>query len=180
MPVIRGPSHTAPLQPNRRQDLLEGLTRELSGETIPHGPVIYEIPLKGTDGVDILVVWDEWEGVRSQERSDLIEAAYAQSRGRAAEADSPKYIAQALGVTYQEAIAQNLLPYAVVPMFRQGEAEPAELRRAMREEGGIFLPDGTVVLRFPAISMAEAAHRRLMERLPQGYWSMVQDVGHSV
>ena len=83
-------------------------------------------------------------------------------------------VAQALGVTYAEAMEQQLLPYAVVPMVRRGEFDPATVRQAMLDEGGVSLPGDKVDLRFPSMSMAEAAHRRLCQKLPQGYWSIVQ------
>jgi hypothetical protein len=91
--------------------------------------------------------------------------------------DRRNQIAMAMGVTYHEAIKQQVLPYAVVPMNRRGEADPAELRRAMLEEGGIALEGGKVELRFPTLAMAETAHQHLVDLLPGGYWSILEGVG---
>ena len=116
--------------------------------------------------MDVLVVWEEWAGIRSEDRTKLILAAHQ---------DQQEAIAQALGVTYREALEQHLLPYAVMTMTRPGDdVVPAKLRDAMLAEGGIVLPGDRIDLRFPTLAMAEDAHRRLTELLPGGYWSIVQ------
>ncbi len=187
MTVVRGKTTTTELPSEDRAKLLGTLVRELSGQAASGGPVIFEIPLDSTNKVDVLVVWDAFRDLRSEDRTDLILDAYDARRGE---------IAQALGVTHEEAFDQNLLPYSVVPMARlrqaspvggvhgdfprvapnakSGEVDPEELRSAMIDQGGIALPDGRVVLRLPTMVMAEAAHRRLCEILPRGYWSLVQ------
>jgi hypothetical protein len=152
------------LAPERRQALLEQLSSELTENTKPNGPVVFEIPVGPGERIDVLVVWAEWEGLRSEDRTDLILEAYNGQRDR---------IAQALGVTYEEAKEQQLLPYAVLPMIRRGEPDQ-DVRKAMLEEGGIALPGERVELRFPTMSMAEAAHRNLCNKLPRGYWSIAQ------
>jgi hypothetical protein len=167
MPVIRGRSKANALTPERREQLREQLTGELSGQRIPGGPLIFEIPLEQSDKMDVIVVWNEFEGLWAEDRSQVILDAYQDQRDR---------ISLAMGVTYQEAIDQQVLPYMVVPMTRRGEVDPAELRRAMLEEGGIALGDEKVDLRFPSLAMAEAAHQRLRDRLPQGYWSISWNV----
>ncbi|HZW35188.1 MAG TPA: hypothetical protein VFF52_30985 [Isosphaeraceae bacterium] len=167
MPVIRGRSTATAVTPERRAQLRERLTRERSGPGTPEGPLIFEIPLEQSDQVDVIVVWNEFQGVRVEDRDRVILDAYQDRRDQ---------IAMAMGVTYQEAIDQHVLPYAVIPMAHRGEVDLADLRKAMLEEGGIALDDGKVDLRFPTLAMAEAAHHRLCERLPQGYWSISQTV----
>jgi hypothetical protein len=167
MPVIRGRSTTTAVTPERRAQLQERLASEISGQVTSEGPLIFEIPLEQSDKVDVIVVWNEFEGVGVEDRDRVILDAYGDRRDQ---------IAMAMGVTYQEAIDQQVLPYMVVPMTRRGEADPAELRRAMLEEGGIPLGDEKVDLRFPRLAMAEAAHQRLCDRLPQGYWSISWNV----
>ena len=165
MPVIRGDVARTAVSPERRNSLLQVLSGELSGEGRPGGPVIFEIPLDESGRIDVLVVWQEFQGLRSEDRSSLIEDAYGSRQGN---------IAQALGVTFQEAIEQHLLPYAVVPMVRQGEVDAAELRAVMLAEGGFPEPQNKVNLRFPTMAMAETVHRRLCDKLPRGYWSIEQ------
>lgn len=167
MPVIRGQSRTTALTAQQRQALLQQLKNERDGKATPNGPLVFEIPLEQSDRIDVLVVWQAWENLRSEDRTSLVVEAYK---------DLEERIAQALGVTYQEAIEQQVLPYAVIPLTRRGEADAAEVRKAMLEEGGIPLPGDKVDLRFPTMAMAEAAHRRLCDRLPKGYWSIVQTV----
>ena len=92
---------------------------------------------------------------------------------------SQAQIAQALGVTYQEAIEQQVLPYAVMPMLRRGEIHEEDVKNAMLAEGGIVRENGKVDLRFPTMALAEQAHRRLADALPKGYWSIAQTVGYN-
>ncbi len=163
MPVIRGTSTATVLTAERRSALVEQLANELSGNRVPNGPVIFEIPLKDSGRIDVLVVWDGFDGLVSEDRTSSILEAYK---------DQERNIAQALGVTYHEAMEQQLLPYAVIPMTRRGEADLAALRQAMLEEGAISVSQDKDDLRFPTMAMAEAAHQRLCERLPAGYWSI--------
>jgi hypothetical protein len=167
MPVIRGEAVVSVITAEQRKNVVDQLARELSGETTPNGPVIFEIPFEPPHKFDVLVVWDAWAPFSSEDRSSIILGAYKEQ--------SPR-IAQALGVTYQEAIEQQVLPYVVVPMVRHGEIDPEELKRAMIAEGGLILANGKVELRFPTMALAEQAHRRLSDRLPKGYWSIVQTV----
>jgi hypothetical protein len=168
MPVIRGRSTANILTPDRREQLREQLAGELSGQRMPDGPLIFEIPLEQSDKMDVIVVWNEFEGVRVEDRERVILDAYRDRRDQ---------IAMAMGVTYHEAIDQQVLPYAVIPMTRHGEVDPTELRRAMLEEGGIALDGGKVALRFPTLAMAEDAHQHLVDLLPGGYWSILERVG---
>lgn len=165
MPVVRGQSSNIKLDPDRRRDLLDQFRNELHGEATPHGPVIFEIPLELPDSLDVLVVWHAWEGLRSEDRTGLIIEGYGDRRGE---------IAQALGVTYQEAMEQQLIPYAVVPMTRLDETNSDAAVEAMLEQGAIALPDGSVELRFPTWLMAEAAHCQLVSDMPRGCWSIIQ------
>jgi hypothetical protein len=167
MPVIRGTSTATVLTADRRNALFEELAQELSGQRVKNGPLIFEIPLEQSNRMDVLVVWEAFEGILSEERTGLILEVYKDQKGK---------IAQALGVTYGEALEQHLLPYSVVPMTRRGKADPNELRQAMLDEGAVSTADEKVDLRFPTMAMAESAHQRLCERLPQGYWSIAQSL----
>lgn len=169
MPVIRGQSQVSAGTAERRQILAEQLSAELNGPPTQDGPVIFEIPLEQQDRFDILAVWDAWEPFDSETRTEMIRTAY---QGK----NTP--IAQALGVTYREAIEQQLLPYAVVPVVRPREIDLEELTKAMLSEGGIARENGKIELRFPTMSLAEQAHKRLVDHLPKGYWSITQALGY--
>lgn len=164
MPVIRGKAMVKVLSAKRRAELLHQLKQELAGETVVNGPVIYEIPLDRSNKLDVVVVWNAFDSLASEDRSRLIEEAYGDQT----------VISLALGVTYEEALEQQVLPYAIVPMAREGEADPDDLRRAMLEEGAFAGRQEGADLRFPTIGMAEEVLRRLCDRLPNGYWSIVR------
>ena len=165
MPVIRLAPAAPAFRREQRQDLLDQLSMELAGQATEKGPVVFEIPLDQTDTMDVLVVWGAWNDFPSEARSDIILEAYKDKKDK---------ISQALGVTYQEAIDQRLLPYAVLPMARRGEVDPGMLNAAMLKQGGFALEGGKVDLRFPTRTMAREAHRRLCDEVPKGYWSMVE------
>jgi hypothetical protein len=168
MPVIRGISKSASLTSERRKVLRDELIDELTGKSSTDGPLIFEIPLEQSDKIDVIVVWNAFDGVRAEDSTGLILDAYS---------DRKVEISLAMGVTYHEAVAQHLLPYTVVPMMKRGQVEPAALNKAMMEEGGVALSNGKVELRFPTMAMAEEAHQRLSERLPEGYWSILETIG---
>ena len=128
-------------------------------------PVVFEIPFTGTR-YEVVVVWSRWKDVQPDERTDIINEAY-RSSGRQLD------IAQAMGSTYDEAIGDRLLPYAVHPHAREGEADFNELHKAMLEEGAIDLGEDKVDLRFPTKRMAETALERLQKNHPKGHWGLV-------
>jgi len=168
MPVIRGQAQVSTITAEQRQEVAQQLARELAGERTPGGPVIFEIPIGPQLVIDVLVVWDAWEPFSSTDRSGMILEAYKPFAVQ---------IAQPLGVTYHEAIEQQVLPYAVVPMARRGEIDEQDLKQAMLDEAAFALDNGKVDLRFPTMSLAEQAHKRLSDALPKGYWSIVQTIG---
>lgn len=165
MPVIRGHAKVNILSAERRAELEERLKRELAGKGDTGGPVIFEIPLERSSKLDVVVVWEAFDSIASEDRGSIITDAYGDDQAK---------ISLALGVTYGEALERQVLPYVVAPMIRGGEIDPDELQRAMLEQGAFTTFQGTVDLRFPTMAMAEEARRRLCDRLPKGYWSIVQ------
>jgi hypothetical protein len=168
MPVIRLTPIGSNFKVADREALTTQLVKELAGDATEKGPVIFEIPLSGGDRFDSLVVWEKWKdkNVPAQTRSEIILAAYGEKKDK---------IALPLGVTYQEAMEQNLLPYAVVPMMRKNEISAESLKTAVQKCGGFILEKGKTELRFPTMEMAKEAHQRLVDELPKGYWSIVQN-----
>lgn len=167
MPVIRGEAVAHAIAPEQRKSVAEQLGRELAGKTTANGPVIFEIPFQSPDWFDVLVVWDAWKPFSSEERSNMILDAYGDRKTR---------IVQALGVTAQEAIEDQVLPYAVRAMTRGGEVDEENLKEALIAEGGMTLANGKVDLRLPTMAMAQAALRTLVDKLPNGHWALVQSV----
>lgn len=170
MPVIRLTATGSVFKGEDREPMIAQLAKELKGEPTENPPVIFEIPLSGVDKIDVLVVWEKWKekDVPSQTRGEIILAAYGGEQNK---------IAQPLGVTYKEAMEQNLLPYAVVPMTRKNEVPVDQLKAVMKKYGGFVLDDDKVDLRFPTMEMAREVHKKLVDEMPKGYWSIVHSVG---
>ena len=162
MPVIRGRSSETKLADDRRNSLLERLVAEREEKAAPGGPVIFEIPLDQPEKLNVMVVWDEWEGVRSEDRTQLIQEAI---RTKQMISLSP------LGVTYQEAIEQGVLPFRVRLKFGpQPKFTEEKVRTACLSVGGFAGPEGSVELRFPTRTTAEEAVKQLKKRLSGSQW----------
>lgn len=163
MPVIRGESRFRPITPDAYSRLLAGISTELDGQTASGGPTIFEIPLSQSDRKDILVVWNDFRGIRAEDRTRVILEAYA---GREVA------VAHAMGATYGEAIQQQLLPYAVRPRNDEGGLAPEAVHSAMVREGAFVMTDGRLDLRFPSRRMATDALRRLETMFPDSHWEI--------
>ena len=178
MPVIK--ATTAVPDASLRQSLLTRLRTEIEGQVTDAGPVIFEIPGVG-ERMDILVVWEDWDELRSEDRTALILEAYGEQQK----------IAQALGVTYEEAMQQQLLPYTIVSVFEHKKFaslvygnDQNEVKRVLdaiqavkKANGGIILPNGTVDLRFPTRTMADNTLARLLatEKDREFQWRVVTE-----
>ena len=99
-----------------RKSLLQKLKQERQNPSASGEPMVFEIPVEEPDRIEVLVVWQEWENVPSAERTSVILDAYKDQRDK---------LAQAVGVTYEEAMQQQLLPYSIVSRF---EVSPKFLR----------------------------------------------------
>ncbi len=170
MPVIKLTVTGSVFKKEDREAMIAQLAKELAGEVTEDGPVIFEIPMSGSEKMDVLVVWEKWKekDVPSQTRGDIILTAYGKEKDK---------IAQPLGVTYKEAIEQNLLPYAVVSMTSKNEIPADKLKAVMKKHGGFLIEDDKVDLRFPTMEMARQVHQKLVDEMPKGYWSIVYSVG---
>jgi hypothetical protein len=174
MPVFSVPPTV--VSEDRRRSLLDKLRKERQQPSPSGEPMIFEIPVEEPDRIDVLVVWQEWGGVPPVERENVILDAYGDLREK---------LVQAVGVTYEEAMQQQLLPYSIVSALDRpkllGLMRPApeeqqkyreEIRNAMLQEGNARQRNNKVELRFPTNEMAEQAMYRLIERFRDGYWSV--------
>jgi hypothetical protein len=183
MPVIKVQPATevSTLSPDVRESLLTELRNEIQGPGTMDGPIVFEIS-ESQDMISVIVVWKRWKEVaRSEDRSDIILDACK---------DNPQRIAQALGVTYDEALQEQLLPYAVVSQFEHDKfrflvcnkdrAKANDLlddiREAKRKQGGFLRPNGNVDLRFPTRAMAEQAEMALVQSHRDLNWRIVTDI----
>src|SRR5581483_2110076 len=82
----------------RHDDLVEALVRELASPTKTQ-PAFIEQVLGGTHSRHVYVIWDRWDDLPDDERSDTILRAYAQHEGEAA-----ANITIGIGLTSDDAI----------------------------------------------------------------------------
>jgi hypothetical protein len=135
-------------------------------------PLVIEHQFPSTDKKQIQVIWDKFEGIAEQDRSELILSAFEQVEGK----PTRDKILFASGFTVPEAAAAGILPFQVVPAkVAQVEVGTEQLFNAMKEEGASTVA-GTTTLRFPTFEDAETTKTRLDHRLPQGRWLIVQEV----
>ncbi len=186
MPVIRPAGRGEPLA-TVRDHLADLLVKELLGERSRMGPVIFELPTEQPDSVDVIVVWEAWKSLPVNARSAVIRDAY--SRFKKTLEASVHYIdpekpreqlvpvpASVIAVTWDDLTQTDILPYKIEPMARGNEADPEDIRLLMMDSGAIRTPFG-VQLRFPTKEMAADVHARLMEEMPEAYWSIVETFG---
>lgn len=157
-------------------ELVDRLASELKEARDYGQPFVFEEEFS-TKKIRVNVIWDRWAGVPLEERSATILKAYETVEGP----DFRRRIALASGLTVPEAYAAGMLSYQVVAGRRQGDPVTEEqVRQAMLEEGGSVLADpSSIQLRFRSEEDAEAARRRLTQRLPGSgpIWILLREVG---
>ncbi|HJT36221.1 MAG TPA: hypothetical protein VJ783_29640 [Pirellulales bacterium] len=163
----------------RRADitLVDQLAVELKNGRESGQPTIYEQEFP-TGKLRVTVVWDAWDHLPLEERTEIILRAYEQAEDRAFR----ERIALASGLMVSEAHAAGMLPVRIITALRHGDPVTIEqCRQAMIDEGASTLPAGAgdPQLRLATIEDAEAARRRLVKRLPGSdpVWVISQDVG---
>lgn len=158
-------------------DLVERLAGELRQKGESGQPVVDEEEFP-SGRLRVVVIWDEWERLpAAEDRTATILQAYERAEGR----DYRDRIALATGLTVPEAFAAGMLPFEVSTALRSTDPVTLEqCRAAMIDEGAsrLFGP-GIVKLRFATREEAEAARRRLVNRLPksEAVWLISQEAG---
>jgi hypothetical protein len=156
--------------------LLDRLVEELKSDRQSGQPLIDEEEFP-TKKLRVNVLWDEWDHVPLEERTATILRAYEVAEGREARGR----IALASGLTVPEAHAAGMLPYQVIAAVRKGDPVTiAQCRKALIDEGAsILFGEDNPQLRFATEEEAEAARKRLAERLPQSepVWVIIKEVG---
>ncbi len=157
-------------------NLVERLVDELKSDRQSGQPLIDEEEFP-TGKLRVNVVWDEWDRVPLEDRTATILRAYDEAEGR----DYRDRIALASGLTVPEAHAAGMLPYQVIAALRRGDAVTMDqCKDALIEEGASALfGEDNPQLRFATQEEAEAARRRLAERLPNSepVWVVTKEVG---
>ena len=164
MPVIREQFERHLLSDEKRDSLRRRLSEELgSTPATGDGPVLFEIPIDGTEHFDAIAVWDAWEGVHAKDRTAIILDAY-RAVGRVP--------SLAMGVTFEEAKDQGLLPYRVRLLHVQPyDQKPAD-EEIFRHVGGFRQSNGEFLFRYPTEKMAFQAVQELQRAFPGTTWSV--------
>jgi hypothetical protein len=165
-------------EPPRRAvgNLVGRLADELRSDRVSGQPVVDEQEFP-TGKLRVIVLWDEWDRVPLEDRTATILRAYEQAEGR----ESRDRVALASGLTVPEAHAAGFLPYQVFPAVRRSDPVTAEqCRQALIDEGAsVLFGEDQPQLRFSTEEEAEAARKRLGERLPKSedVWVVTKEVG---
>jgi hypothetical protein len=156
--------------------LADRLADELKSDRQSGQPLIEEEEFP-TGKLRVNVIWDDWDRVPLEDRTATILRAYEQAEG-------PEFrdrIALASGLTVPEAHVAGMLPYQVIAALRKGDPVTGEqCRQALIEEGAsILFAEDNPQLRLPTEEDAEAARKRLAERLPNSepVWVITKEVG---
>lgn len=169
MPVIR-PSVLLPA--DQRQHLVEQLADELAVEgEAGREPLVFENPIQKTDQFFAIVVWSAWKDVPWSLRSPMVADAYRRYDEKHPDAPRAARLAISSGLTWDEADANGMFPFAILPNARPGDADFQQVRDLMLQEGGFDTPSG-VKLRFMTQDQAQRAWERLQNALPQAHWSI--------
>ncbi len=161
-----------------RADLAGRLADELRSDRVSGQPLIDEQEFP-SGKVRVTVIWDDWDRLPLEERTAVILRAYELAEGRG----YGDRIALASGLTVPEAYGAGMLPFQIIPALPEGRSRNrgAVPPRAMIEEGAsTLLAADKPQLRFASEDEAEAARRRLVQRLPDSdpVWVCVtQEVG---
>jgi hypothetical protein len=165
-------------EPPRRTvgNLVGRLADELKSARPSGQPTIEEEEFP-TKKLRVNVIWDAWDRVPPEDRTATILRAYEQAEGR----EYRDRIALASGLTVPEAHAAGMLPYQVLAAVRTGDPVTMDqCRQALIDEGASTLfGEDSPQLRFATADEAEAARKRLAERLPNSapVWVIVKEVG---
>ena len=165
-------------EPPRRTvgNLVGRLVDELRSDRHSGQPLIDEEEFP-TKKLRVNVIWDEWDRVPLEDRTATSLRAYEQAEGREYRDRS----ALASGLTVPEAHAAGMLPYQVIAALRKGDPVTVDqCRQALIEEGAsILFGEDNTQLRFSTEEEAEAARKRLAQRLPNSepVWVITKEVG---
>jgi hypothetical protein len=161
MPRIKMGFEDQPRKTDRK--LVDRLVDELKADRESGQPFIYEQTFS-TGKLRVLVIWDDWQDLPLEQRTNVILSALEQSDGK----DYRAKVALASGLTVPEGVASGMLPYQIITALRKEDQVTLEqCWTAMLAEGATQLFGPKILqLRFPTEESAEACRQRLIRRLP--------------
>ncbi len=154
--------------------LSERLAEEIRNARESGQPMIEEVKYP-TGKLRVTVIWDAWNPLPMEDRTATILKAYESAEG----VGYRRQIALASGLTFPEAYAAGMLPFQIIAALRS--SDPVSLdqcREAMIQEGAsVLMSADRPQLRFTSLEDAEAAMRRLVQRLPSSdqVWAITQE-----
>ncbi len=155
------------------------LAAELKGQREFGQPVIHETEFPNSGQLRVVVIWDEWNGMTYDVRTDIIHRAYELAEGAAGR----ERVGLASGLTVPEAFGAGMLPFQVIPALRKSDPVTAEqCNAALIEEGAsVLVSPEKPQLRFATLTEADAARQRLARRLPgsEEVWVTLEEVGRA-
>jgi len=162
------------LAPLTNGSLVNRLAEELKANRDWGQPVIEELE-SPTGNLSITVIWDAWDRLPQENRTVTILRAYELVEG----GDYRDRVALASGLTVPEAYSIGMLPFQIIPVLRKSDpVTPEECLEAMIQEGAsVLMSADRPQLRFTSLEDAEAAMRRLVQRLPSSdqVWAITQE-----
>ena len=163
-PHARSPKH---------ERYVKKLAQEFTTSSPNIQPIILEEQVPSTKSRHVRVIWDAWEDLTDEQRSDVIVDAYTRAEGPEAAAE----ITLAEGMTPHEALALGMLPFKVVLARRKTDAvSMADYQVALNAEArNTLLGPKAKELRYARVEDAEQALQRLKHALPGSSWAVVQE-----
>ena len=152
------------------------LRRSRTREASAHQPLVVWTAAPNGRSVQIVVVWDAWRHLDSNERAEVIRDAYSLDTSL-----PPDHVTVSLGLTPAEALSLGYLPYRIVPSLRRTDKVSAQaVREAMKTAGGVLARIGDEPqLRFATLEQAQEAYRTLLGAISLPIWTLVQESGPS-
>ena len=173
MPVIRGQSKLKSLEIGEGNALSAELASEFGGAGITAHPTpyIFEIPRDFSKEFGVIVVWNKFEGLATEDRTKIIRDAY-RKRAKKSKVPAP-YDVQ--GLTVRETLESGALPYSITPTAHYPEDDGeyrTEWNNRMLDAGAIPGLDGRPELRFPTRDMAEQVLGEMISKMPDAHWRL--------
>jgi hypothetical protein len=179
MPRIKRTSDENPLF-RKATRIAHDLAQELKSERKFGQPRIVEEEFNITGRIRVVVLWDRWEHMTHEDRSNAIINAYKFAESK----EFAERIGLVSGLTFPEAHASGMLPFQIIAAPRRGDPVTAEqCREAMIEAGASTLLDpDRPQLRFASEEEAEACRHHLILTLPGSdeVWVVTREVGQVV
>ena len=135
-------------------------------------PIIIEDETPTTNAIRLSVIWDEWELIPRNVRTQMIMEAYQAAKGFVTGQHQPQ-ITLAIGYDVDEAVNVGLLPYKIECLDKNEEVNRQEEVDKLLRELGAWDHGGELELRFTSREDVEKAYINLVKKMPDLRWAIV-------